>query len=103
MIVNKNIRDLVLNILALPNTLRFNFKYFPFKQAIKLPVYVSHRVWLMQINGNIQIEGPIRRGMITIGFGRIGIFDRQNSRSIWRFDPVHSRREVLCAPGLFRF
>jgi len=83
MIVNKNIRDLVLNILALPNTLRFNFKYFPFKQAIKLPVYVSHRVWLMQINGNIQIEGPIRRGMITIGFGRIGIFDRQNSRSIW--------------------
>ena len=76
-------RDKILFVLSLPNTVFFNFKYFPFGQAIKLPVFVSHRVWLMQTSGSIQIEGPIRRGMITIGFGRIGIFDRHNSRSIW--------------------
>lgn len=37
----------------------------------------------MQTNGSIQIDGPVTRGMISIGFGRIGIFDRHNSRSIW--------------------
>ena len=85
MIISKNFRDALLDILALPNTIIFNFKYFPLKQAIKLPVYVSHRVWLMQLDGKVEIESTtVRRKMITIGFGRIGIFDRHNSRSIWQ-------------------
>lgn len=85
MFKNRKSRDLILFILSLPKTIIFNFKYFPFKQAIKLPVFVSHRVWLMQLDGSVEIIGkPIRRGMISIGFGRVGIFDRHNSRSVWQ-------------------
>jgi len=84
MLISRKIRDFVLDILSLPNTILFNFKYLPFKQAVKLPVYVSYRVWLMQMDGRIQIQAPIHRRMISIGFGRIGIFDRHKSRTIWQ-------------------
>jgi len=71
-------------MLSLPKTIYFNFKYLPFEQARKLPIFVSHRVWLMQMAGSIHLEGSIHRGMITIGFGRVGIFDRHKSRTIWQ-------------------
>ena len=86
MIFGEKARDIILDILALPNTIIFNLKYFPFKDAIKLPVFVSHRVWLMSLNGEVILEAPIRRKMITIGFCRIGIFDRHKSRSIWQLN-----------------
>lgn len=84
MLISRKYRDILLVILSLPNTFIFNFKYFPFKQAIKLPVFVSHRVWLMQIDGKVTIKSPIKRRMVNIGFGRVGIFDRHKSRSIWQ-------------------
>lgn len=48
-----------------------------------LPVLVSHRTYLSQMKGEIIIEKPTRFG-VKIGFGEVGIFDKQRSRSIWK-------------------
>lgn len=74
---------LVLYFLGLPKTLLFNFYYFPLRDAIRLPVLVSHRVWLMHLSGTCEL-GEIRLGAVRIGFGEVGIFDRQRSRTIWQ-------------------
>lgn len=65
-------------------TIIFNFKAFPFKVAIKFPVLISPNVLLRSIGGKIQIESSsLRTGMIKIGYGDVGIFDRKRSRTIW--------------------
>lgn len=64
-------------------TIIFNFKYLPFNHAIHLPIKVSKNVYLKKVQGKINIEGNVRYGMIEIGFGNVGIFDKNVSRSIW--------------------
>lgn len=65
-------------------TLYFNFKYLPFKDALKLPIFISSNVYLLETKGEIILNCPIKTGTIQIGFGKIGIFDRKRSRSIWQ-------------------
>ena len=74
-----------LRILSKANlkTIYFNFKYLPFKQAIKIPIMLSKKVCLVHTGGQIKLDCPIRRGMIEIGYGNVGIFDKKVSRSIW--------------------
>lgn len=69
-------------ILSIPKSLIFNFKYLPFKYAIRLPIIVSHRVWLKKISGKITLSNH-KTGSVLIGFGDIGIFDQKKSRTIW--------------------
>jgi len=64
-------------------TIYFNFKYLPFKQAIKIPIKVSKQVYLLHTGGQIKFDCPIHTGMIQIGYGGVGIFDKKVSRSIW--------------------
>ncbi|MGX7630963.1 acyltransferase [Bacillus thuringiensis] len=78
------IKKLWLFTLAIPKTIYFNFYYFSFKEAIKFPVLVSHRVYLMEMKGKVILRGPLKKGMIKIGFGEVGIFDQHRSRSIWQ-------------------
>lgn len=61
----------------------FNFKYLPLRQAIKLPVLISGKVYLRKTYGKIFIDAPIKTGLIQIGFGDTGIFDDKRSRTIW--------------------
>jgi acetyltransferase-like isoleucine patch superfamily enzyme len=65
-------------------TIYFNLKYLPFKQAIKLPVLISKKVYLKTSKGIIEINHSITFGMIKIGFGDVGIFDEKRSRTIWQ-------------------
>ncbi|HYX05717.1 MAG TPA: acyltransferase [Bacteroidales bacterium] len=48
-----------------------------------LPVYVSRRTKLYVLKGKVEIETPLRTGMITIGYGNVGIFDKKIHRAIW--------------------
>jgi len=82
--MQKYLRRKILLLLGLPKTLLFNFNYFPFLDALRLPVYVSHRVWLMEMSGEVVVRGPLRRGMIELGFGEVGIFDQHRSRTVWQ-------------------
>jgi len=64
-------------------TLYFNFKYFSFKEALRLPVIVSKNVYLRRVKGKVTVEAPLRPGLIKIGFGTVGIVDDIKFRAIW--------------------
>jgi len=63
-------------------TFYFNFKYLPFKHAIKLPIFLSRKVYLKHTEGKIILDFTPRIGQIQIGFGNLGIFDDIKSRTI---------------------
>lgn len=77
------VRRAWLFVLGLPKTLLFNFRYFPLTRAIRLPVLVSHRVWLMELGGTVALA-DFRTGAVKIGYGEVGIFDQHRSRTIWQ-------------------
>lgn len=64
-------------------TIRFNFKYLPFKHAIKFPILISGKTYLRGLEGKVVIKGALSTGMIKIGYGNVGIFDIKVSRTIW--------------------
>jgi acetyltransferase-like isoleucine patch superfamily enzyme len=64
-------------------TIVFNFRYFPFKTAVKLPVLISGNVYLYKTKGKVILSEPVRTGMVQIGFGKVGIADFKRSRAVW--------------------
>ncbi|MBL0882570.1 MAG: acyltransferase [Chitinophagaceae bacterium] len=81
--MKKNLQLLKAILRANPKTIYFNFKYLPWRQAIRFPFWVSSKTYLRKTSGVITINSPIRTGMIRIGYGDISIFDKKRSRSIW--------------------
>jgi acetyltransferase-like isoleucine patch superfamily enzyme len=71
---------------SLPKTLRFNLKYLPLTQALLLPVLVCHRVHFDRLCGTVRVPVSCRTGTIRLGFGEVGIFDRERLRSVWRVE-----------------
>ena len=71
-------------IRSIPKTLRFNLHYFPLKTALKLPVVVSHRTYLRELHGKVELPETIETAMVKIGFGDVGHYDRKRSRGIWQ-------------------
>lgn len=69
-------------VLSIPKTIIFNMNYFSFKNAIKFPIIVSYDTRLNGLNGKV-ILNEIKTGIVKIGFGKVGIFDRKHSYSIW--------------------
>jgi acetyltransferase-like isoleucine patch superfamily enzyme len=69
---------------SIPKTLRFNFHYFPLGTALKLPVVVSHRTYLRELHGKVELPEKVERAMVKIGFGDVGHYDRKRSRGIWQ-------------------
>ena len=70
-------------IFGLFKTIRFNFHYFPFKQAVRFPVIISKNVKLEVLHGNVEINGKIKTGMIKMGFGAFSLFDHSHERAIF--------------------
>lgn len=70
--------------LSIPKTLRFNLHYFPLKVALRLPVVVSHRTYLRELHGEVELPETLNPGMVRIGFGDVGHYDRRRSRTIWQ-------------------
>lgn len=64
----KKIKKILHFIISMPKTIYFNFKYLSVKDAIKLPILVSNRVFLENVGGKILIDGPVKFRMIKIGF-----------------------------------
>lgn len=59
-------------LLGLPKSIIVNFKLLPFKQAIRLPILVSHKTKLFSLFGHMQINYPLRMGLFTIGLNGAG-------------------------------
>ena len=62
-------------LVSLPVTIYFNFKHFPFRQAIKLPVFLCMPKILGK--GHYSIEGAVRTGMIKLGFPLVSVYKRK--------------------------
>jgi acetyltransferase-like isoleucine patch superfamily enzyme len=71
---------------GLPKTILFNIRYLPFRQAIRLPILVSHRVALPHMGGTVTLPGAARTGTVLLGFGSNGAFDFRRERSVWQLD-----------------
>jgi acetyltransferase-like isoleucine patch superfamily enzyme len=82
----RSLREIYAVLRGIHKTIYFNFHYLPFGQAIRLPIMVSHRVWLKKTGGKVILNGPVRPGIVAIGFGDVGIFDKIKSRSVWEVD-----------------
>lgn len=70
-------------LLDLPKTLYFNFYYFPFRDAVKLPLYVSRKVKIGHMGSRNSLSlSQIRRGIVKIGVSK-GSFALGSSQSGW--------------------
>ena len=72
MMYMKSIKRLLSTLLILLThkplkTIYFNFKMLPFKQAIRLPIFIYTSTEFRSLEGKIQINGPISPNMIHIG------------------------------------
>lgn len=71
-------------LLGLPKTLLFNFRYLPLRQAVKLPILVSHRVAICDFGGTVTVRGEARSASVLLGFGNVGVYDYRRARSVWQ-------------------
>lgn len=56
------------------SSIYFNFKYLPFKQALKLPILL-YKPHFIALKGKVTIDSPsIRTGMIRLGFHNSSIY-----------------------------
>lgn len=69
--------------LSVPKSLVFNLRYFPFAQAIRLPVLVSHRVNLMSLGGTVTLTSR-RFGSVKLGFQGSDAFPASGTHGVWR-------------------
>ncbi len=71
---------------CIPKTLFFNFYYFSFRVAIKIPVLVSHRTSFQSIKGNVLLPINPRLGKIKLGFGSVQVTNPKQSKFIWNVE-----------------
>ncbi len=64
-------------------TIRFNFHYFPLRQAVRIPAYVYWNTSFVEMGGNVCLKCPAKIGMLRIGPHTIGIKDRK-TRTLWQ-------------------
>lgn len=65
-------------------TVRFNFHYFSFRTALKIPVYVYKATDLYRMQGNIVLDvSDIWTGMVKLGPHGLGTRDRRYERTMW--------------------
>ena len=67
--------------LGIPKTLYFNFKYFKLKDAVKLPVIISHKVKFENLSGEIELK-KVKPAIVRIGFGGVANYDFRYSRTV---------------------
>lgn len=56
-------------LFSLPKVIWFNFRYLPFKLAVKLPIFLTYDTQV-NIKGTIYYLGPLKMASVRIGFHR---------------------------------
>lgn len=72
-------------LLSFPKSLFFCLRCLPFNQAVFVPIFVRYNVKIRHV-GKVKIVYPTgggKMGLIRIGFGKVGIFDKKYERTIW--------------------
>lgn len=63
-------------------TIYLNFKFFDFRTAIRFPILINKNTKFIDLSGKIIINSEIKTGLIKIGWGDVGIFDKKNERTL---------------------
>lgn len=58
---------------SLPYSIYINFSKLPLAQAVKLPILL-YKPQILTNSGRIVIEGPVRFGMVRLGFSQVPLF-----------------------------
>lgn len=95
--------------LSLWRTLYVNFRLLPFKEAVKLPLFIYGKVRLFILSGKVQFNSTIYRGMVKIGvngdsfslFDNSGYIQLADKNSIIEFDgpcriALNTKVRVVC-------
>ena len=107
------IKKLVEYCLSIPKSLYFCMRMLPFRDALRLPILIRYNVVLTSLSGCCHISGGCNYGMIRIGFGNIGSFDKRYQRTILEINGHirfrgkcfigHGSRIVVCENGKLVF
>lgn len=67
--------NLFVHIISIPKTIYFNFRFLPFVQAVKLPIWVKYNTKIHISGGKIvlNVQSPPSFAMIRIGFHKVSI------------------------------
>ena len=74
----------ILMKLNLFKTIYFNFHYFPFRTAIRLPFFIYRHSKFYCLSGKIIIDAPVKTGMFKFGQRKLTIIDSIYDRTIWK-------------------
>ncbi len=72
----------LLKNLNLIKTIYFNLRMLPFKQALKMPLFIAYHTKFISLKGRITIKADIKPGMIRFGFGTVGVIDKKYTRTL---------------------
>lgn len=100
-IVNK-IAEILEKVFSMPKSLYISLHYFPFFQAIHLPIVVRYNTKIRNMSGKVLLNNnlPFKWGGVKLGFGSVGIFDKSYERSIWEVaGTIQIHGNVKLGPG----
>lgn len=70
-------------LLSIPRTLWFNFRFLPFCQAIKFPIWIANNVRIKELHrGCLDLQGKLKIGLIRVGYHEADGVDTYNAHTI---------------------
>lgn len=83
--------------LSLWRTLYVNFRLLPFKEAVKLPIFIYGKVRLFILSGKVQFNSTIYRGMVKIGVNgdSFSLFDNSGYIQLADKNSIIDLKELL--------
>ena len=72
-------------LLGLPRSLYVNFRCLPFRQAVHMPILVSHHTRLKHLSGKVVVSGRLKMGLVKIGLGTSQMSDFRSERTVVDF------------------
>lgn len=79
-----NTRKTIINIrylLGIPKSIYVCLRLCPLRDALRLPIIVSHKTKLANLSGKITL-GRVKTGIVRIGFGSVETYDFSYQRTI---------------------
>ena len=71
---------IILKMLSIPKTIWVNFRFLPFKQAVKMPLAVAYDTSFIAVRGGVNFDCPLRRSMVRIGFHEVPACQRKKTK-----------------------
>lgn len=69
-------------LISLPKSFYVSWRLTSFKLALHLPIVVRFNTVLKNLSGKLEFGSRPYTGMVKIGFGEVGIYDKRYQRSI---------------------